>query len=111
MTTSYTYISRKRSYYYKPLISTEPIIVPAYISTARKIANTIREYSSSSSFWFSEWEDLNLVSRQLISELGEGEVVGKVDWNKFTFQFQGVVYTIERKLSSDLSWKFYKITR
>ena len=78
MTTSYTYISRKRSYY-KPLISTEPIMVPAYISTVRKLANIIKNYSSVSTFWFNKWEDLAIISHFLIKELGDGEVIGKVE--------------------------------
>lgn len=110
MTTSYTYISRKRSYY-KPLISTEPIIVPAYNSTARKLANVIKNYSNMSTFWFNKWEDLSIISHLLIRELGGGEIIGKVELNKFTIQFRGVCYNIERELSSDLSWKFYKISR
>lgn len=110
MTTSYTYISRKRSYY-KPLIFTEPIIVPAYISTARKLANIIKNYLSVSTFWFNEWEDLGMIFRHLIRELGYDEKIGNIGWNKFTIEFQGMLFKVERVLAEDFKWKYFRVEK
>lgn len=106
MYSSYTYIKHKEITNKTSNLSKYP-----YLSTAKKIAYAIKKYPSHNYFCFDNWEDLNLVVFHLISELREGEIIGKIGWNEFTINYKNNNYKISRGFSNDLQMKFYEIER
>lgn len=114
-TYSYTYVHQKRHsiFKYPHKITQYPPYDPYFeLNNAKKIVYAIKNYPARKSFYFSDWDDLKVVAHQVIWELQEDStIVGKIGWNDFSIKFRDQVFEINRKLSSDLSWKTFEILK
>ena len=77
----------------------------------QKIVYAIKNYPNRRSFYFSEWDNIKSISKNVIQELGDDSTISNIHWNEFSIKYNGDTYEITRKFSSDLAWKSYEITK
>ena len=116
MTTSYTYVSRKNNNLFQYPTGISKIRpfedVYTFLSDAKKIAYAIKNYPARKSFYFDEWNDLNIIIKQLIKELGQENCSkSNIYFNEFTIIYKNEKFEVSRNFSSDLHWKTYDITK
>jgi len=116
MTTTYTYVNRRNSNYFRYTFNPDngiKGISDNYIglSVPQKIVYAIKNYPNRRSFYFSEWDNIKLISKNVIQELGDDSTIISIHWNEFSIKYNDNTYEITRKFSSDLAWKSYEITK
>jgi len=112
---SYTYVHQKRNTIFRyphKIIQYPPHDPYLDLNSAKKIVYAIKNYPARRSFYFSDWDNLKVIAHQVIWELQEdSSIEGNIGWNDFTVKFKGELYEINRKLSGDLSWKTFEISK
>ena len=71
-----------------------------FFSIPRKISYVILNYPARKSFYFEDWDDIKIITNQVIRECKDesATINGRNYWNEFSINYKSDIYEISRKI-------------